>query len=168
MSFSHILSNLGASFSLIDLLIVNTWHYNTVCVFGSVDVDTCIIICMKNICKCERRKMVSKKHTLMISVVQFSDESMDEETQNEEEEFIRAEFKSAEQISDELITLSLLPNSRWQNLLNLNIIKVVFEQKFYLFSSTVATPCLFSVSVLSFLCSQLCHLKSSPKWLSSI
>ena len=42
----------------------------------------------------------------------------------EEEEFINAEFKSVEQISDELITLSLLPNSRWQNLLSLDVIKV--------------------------------------------
>ncbi|XP_053394412.1 WD repeat-containing protein 36-like [Mercenaria mercenaria] len=50
-------------------------------------------------------------------------ESVDEEAQDEEEEFIRAEFKSAEQISHELVTLSLLPNSRWQNLLNLDIIK---------------------------------------------
>ncbi|KAL4237143.1 WD repeat-containing protein 36 [Mactra antiquata] len=40
-----------------------------------------------------------------------------------EEEFLSAEFKSCEQINNELITLSLLPNSRWQNLLNLDIIK---------------------------------------------
>ncbi|XP_076347675.1 WD repeat-containing protein 36 [Tachypleus tridentatus] len=33
------------------------------------------------------------------------------------------EFKSPEQISEDLITLSLLPQSRWQNLLNLDIIK---------------------------------------------
>ena len=46
------------------------------------------------------------------------------ETETDDEEFIRSEFKSCEQISDELVTLSLLPNSRWQNLLNLDIIKV--------------------------------------------
>ncbi|XP_064624692.1 WD repeat-containing protein 36-like [Lineus longissimus] len=39
----------------------------------------------------------------------------------DEEEF--SDFKSPEQISDELVTLSLLPNSRWQNLLNLDVIK---------------------------------------------
>ena len=46
------------------------------------------------------------------------------EEKEDEEEFIMSEFKSVEQISDELITLSLVPNSRWQNLLNLDIIKV--------------------------------------------
>ena len=46
------------------------------------------------------------------------------EENEDEEEFIMSEFKSVEQISDELITLSLVPNSRWQNLLNLDIIKV--------------------------------------------
>ncbi len=33
-------------------------------------------------------------------------------------------FESPEQISDRLVTLSLLPTSRWQNLLNLDVIKV--------------------------------------------
>lgn len=33
------------------------------------------------------------------------------------------EFKSPEQISDDLITMSNLPTSRWQNLLNLDIVK---------------------------------------------
>merc|ERR1711860_222308 len=33
------------------------------------------------------------------------------------------QFKSPDQISDELVTMSLLPNSRWQNLLHLDIIK---------------------------------------------
>ena len=32
-------------------------------------------------------------------------------------------FKSPEQISSELVTLSLLPNSRWQHLLQIDIIK---------------------------------------------
>ena len=49
---------------------------------------------------------------------------IEEESKKDEEEFIRTEFKSVEQISDELITLSLLPNSRWQNLLHLDVIKV--------------------------------------------
>ena len=35
-------------------------------------------------------------------------------------------YESPEQISDELVTLSLLPNSRWQNLLNIDIIKVKY------------------------------------------
>lgn len=34
------------------------------------------------------------------------------------------EYKSPEQIADELVTLSLLPTSRWLNLLNLDIIKM--------------------------------------------
>lgn len=52
-----------------------------------------------------------------------SDDNIEVEESEEETEFVRAEFKSAEQISDELVTLSLLPNSRWQNLLSLDVIK---------------------------------------------
>lgn len=37
-------------------------------------------------------------------------------------------FMSPEQIADSLVTLSLLPDSRWKNLLNLDAIKV-FEEK---------------------------------------
>lgn len=33
------------------------------------------------------------------------------------------EFASPEQLADDLITLALLPNSRWQNLLHLDVIK---------------------------------------------
>lgn len=33
------------------------------------------------------------------------------------------DFKSCDQIADELVTLSLLPESRWANLLNLDIIR---------------------------------------------
>ena len=36
-----------------------------------------------------------------------------------------ASFKSPEQIADELVTLSLLPNSRWLSLIKLDIIKVL-------------------------------------------
>jgi U3 small nucleolar RNA-associated protein 21 len=61
-------------------------------------------------------------NTLLLFI--FTAENVDEDIKEEEEEFIRAEFKSSEQISHELITLSLLPNSRWQNLLNLDVIKV--------------------------------------------
>ncbi|KAK3592873.1 hypothetical protein CHS0354_004097 [Potamilus streckersoni] len=45
------------------------------------------------------------------------------ESKKQEEDYFAAEFKSPEQISDELVTLSLMPSSRWQNLLNLDIIK---------------------------------------------
>lgn len=48
----------------------------------------------------------------------------DEKEDIDVDDYDLSEFKSPEQISDELITLSLLPNSRWQNLLNLDIIKV--------------------------------------------
>ncbi|XP_052776879.1 WD repeat-containing protein 36-like [Mya arenaria] len=47
----------------------------------------------------------------------------DQDADGAEEEFVRSEFKSPEQISSELVTLSLLPNSRWQNLLHLDIVK---------------------------------------------
>ena len=49
------------------------------------------------------------------------------ETETEDEdvmEYEAAEFKSPEQINEELITLSLLPTSRWLNLLHLDVIKV--------------------------------------------
>ena len=49
------------------------------------------------------------------------------ETEAEDEdvmEYEAAEFKSPEQINEELITLSLLPTSRWLNLLHLDVIKV--------------------------------------------
>ncbi|XP_069127390.1 WD repeat-containing protein 36-like [Argopecten irradians] len=46
------------------------------------------------------------------------DEEEDEQTDDDV-----TEFKSPQQISDELVTLSLLPNSRWQNLLNLDTIR---------------------------------------------
>ena len=36
---------------------------------------------------------------------------------------IEGDFKSADQLSNELVTLSLLPESRWANLLKLDIIK---------------------------------------------
>ncbi len=51
----------------------------------------------------------------------FSGLREDDEQETETEEH---EFQSPEQISDELVTLSLLPSSRWQNLLSLDVIKV--------------------------------------------
>ncbi|XP_030844330.1 WD repeat-containing protein 36 [Strongylocentrotus purpuratus] len=56
--------------------------------------------------------------------VEGGDEKMeedDEEEEKEEEELM--EFKSPDQIGEELITLSLLPNSRWQSLTHLDLIK---------------------------------------------
>lgn len=35
------------------------------------------------------------------------------------------EYKSAEQLGAELVTLSLLPESRWKSLLHLDVIKVI-------------------------------------------
>lgn len=34
------------------------------------------------------------------------------------------EYESPQQLSEQLVTLSLLPESRWKNLLNLDVIKV--------------------------------------------
>ncbi len=48
-----------------------------------------------------------------------SDTEVTEVIANDEEE-----FTSPEQISDSLVTLSLLPDSRWKNLLSLDAIKV--------------------------------------------
>ena len=49
----------------------------------------------------------------------------EQEDDREKEQYVESDFKSPEQISNELVTLSLLPNSRWQNLL-LDVIKVIF------------------------------------------
>ena len=43
---------------------------------------------------------------------------------SKEEDFFSSTFKSPEQISNELVTLSLLPHSRWHSLLHLDVIKV--------------------------------------------
>lgn len=48
-------------------------------------------------------------------------ESEDVQMEDDEEE-----FTSPEQIADSLVTLSLLPESRWKNLLSLDAIKVYF------------------------------------------
>ncbi|XP_076454218.1 WD repeat-containing protein 36-like [Babylonia areolata] len=51
----------------------------------------------------------------------------DEESTPEDEEIVeyeQSEFKTPDQISDELVTLSLLPTSRWLNLLHLEVIKM--------------------------------------------
>ncbi|XP_028418818.1 WD repeat-containing protein 36-like [Dendronephthya gigantea] len=50
-------------------------------------------------------------------------ENSDEETVMEEEMITDEKYKSPDQISSELITLSLLPESRWRTLLNLDVIK---------------------------------------------
>ncbi|XP_072173327.1 WD repeat-containing protein 36-like [Diadema setosum] len=51
------------------------------------------------------------------------DDEEDEEDSDIEEGIELREFKSPEQIGEELITLSLLPNSRWQSLTHLDLIK---------------------------------------------
>ncbi|KAL8567228.1 hypothetical protein ACOMHN_046638 [Nucella lapillus] len=53
--------------------------------------------------------------------------AVDAESQPEDEdmmEYEQSEFKSPEQIDEELVTLSLLPTSRWLNLLHLEVIKM--------------------------------------------
>ncbi|XP_070172929.1 WD repeat-containing protein 36-like [Littorina saxatilis] len=59
-------------------------------------------------------------HMPTTALVQEDVESEDEEKM----EYESAEFKSPEQMSEELITLSLLPTSRWLNLLYLDVIKL--------------------------------------------
>jgi U3 small nucleolar RNA-associated protein 21 len=54
------------------------------------------------------------------SSVKGSEPEIEESEQIEDEE----EFSSPEQIADSLVTLSLLPDSRWKNLLSLDAIKV--------------------------------------------
>ena len=61
--------------------------------------------------------------TIIIIIIVFT--GIETEAEDEDVmEYEAAEFKSPEQINEELITLSLLPTSRWLNLLHLDIIKV--------------------------------------------
>ena len=48
-----------------------------------------------------------------------------EETIEPSDEMI--EYDSPEQLNEQLVTLSLLPESRWKNLLNLDVIKVMLR-----------------------------------------
>lgn len=48
----------------------------------------------------------------------------DESEQENASEEVDDEYKSADQLGAELVTLSLLPESRWKSLLHLDIIKV--------------------------------------------
>lgn len=41
------------------------------------------------------------------------------------------EYESPEQLNEQLVTLSLLPESRWKNLLNLDVIKVTFYSSWH-------------------------------------
>ena len=50
-------------------------------------------------------------------------DSIADEEKEEEAPPLNDVFKSPEQISSELVTLSLLPNSRWQHLLQIDVIK---------------------------------------------
>lgn len=51
----------------------------------------------------------------------------DDQEDEAEEEAHSDEFKSADQLGAELITLSLLPESRWKSLLHLDTIKVTLS-----------------------------------------
>lgn len=57
----------------------------------------------------------------LIELPDCSREVEEEEEEDDEEEV--PDFKSPEQLSDDLITLSNVANSRWQNLLNIDLIK---------------------------------------------
>lgn len=48
-------------------------------------------------------------------------EVLEEQTEPSDE---MIEYESPQQLSEQLVTLSLLPESRWKNLLNLDVIKV--------------------------------------------
>ena len=67
---------------------------------------------------------------ITFSYLQYSAEFGDiEETTEESEKPSMAEntasYKSPDQLSDELVTLSLLPQSRWRHLTSLELIKVI-------------------------------------------
>ncbi|KAK7486461.1 hypothetical protein BaRGS_00022262 [Batillaria attramentaria] len=62
--------------------------------------------------------------TLHLPATAYVPSGEDSSSSEEAMEYDTSEFKSPEQISDELVTLSLLPTSRWLNLLNLDVIKM--------------------------------------------
>jgi hypothetical protein len=80
---------------------------------------------------------------LGMSVI-FLDNNVDSSTEESDditadEEMITDEkYKSPDQISSELITLSLLPGSRWKSLLHLDVIKVRNECRFVI-TITIST-----------------------------
>lgn len=51
----------------------------------------------------------------------------EESEQEVEPEEVDDTYQSAEQLGAELVTLSLLPESRWKSLLHLDVIKVSLE-----------------------------------------
>lgn len=61
-------------------------------------------------------------HTIVMPTTSQAQQDADNATEDLME-VETSDFKSPQQISDELVTLSLLPNSRWQNLLNLDTIR---------------------------------------------
>ncbi|XP_014768980.1 WD repeat-containing protein 36 [Octopus bimaculoides] len=66
-------------------------------------------------------KLISAPTTGYAAEASSFSEDEDEEPIDDDDE---SPFKSPDQISNELITLSLMPNSRWKNLLNLDIIRL--------------------------------------------
>lgn len=60
----------------------------------------------------------------MVILIFFLGLRSDDDLEENVQAHLLTDFKSPEQISDELVTLSLLPDSRWKNLLSLDIIKV--------------------------------------------
>ena len=52
------------------------------------------------------------------------EEKLNDEVTMDEEMETDDQYKSPDQISSQLITLSLLPESRWRSLLNLDVIRV--------------------------------------------
>ena len=65
-------------------------------------------------------------HTVDLS----KEDDLDDEDAVDEKMMTDEKYKSPDQISSELITLSLLPESRWRNLLNLDVIKVRNEENY--------------------------------------
>ena len=64
-------------------------------------------------------------HWLLASDSESEDDVTSNHDVTEETDADILSYKSPDQLSDELVTLSLLPQSRWRNLTNLDIIKVV-------------------------------------------
>ena len=52
----------------------------------------------------------------------YSEDNDQNEELNDEDDY--KNYESPEQISSNLVTLSLLPDSRWNNLVNLDVIRV--------------------------------------------
>ena len=95
---------------------------------------------------------------MLLFPVDFEDESEAPATEEEDKPAATVDnttgFKSPDQLSDELVTLSLLPQSRWRHLTSLELIKVT-----RIFCEPQIKPFDIKHSIISFSPPPLCNME---------